>query len=308
MTDTIFCDLSEHQRAVDFSAYKAGGYDVIAHRIAYGSTYTDKRFFERLPQIRATKFVAVIYYFFFRNQPLQDQFNTFTRLLPFLLPGEAVALDWENDLDGSLPSIKSRNALLQLLDDFYHQPTILYGPGHALKVPQTTNPVWVASYGTAEPVSPHLIWQFSNGQISSNGLVPPDFPGIGRADSSIYHGSATRLAATISPAFAIKQSTTSAIESDDMSDAFTITYPTGHKVVGGKDGGIANLGGPFYGSVPGLKAESRQNITKDSLLGLTAIDPNNETAGYRYWNKGSNGTETYDFTPETWIKIQNHSL
>jgi hypothetical protein len=50
---------------------------------------------------------------------------------------------------------------------------------------------WVAAYGSQEPALGHTLWQSTNGQIGSH---ITDWPGAGRCDTSIYHGTLARLA------------------------------------------------------------------------------------------------------------------
>lgn len=99
----------------------------------------------------------------------------------------------------------------------------------------------------------------------------------------------------------------STIEGDSMADAFTIEWKnTGHKGIGAADGSYANLGGPFYGNPLGLKKGTLDPVIK--WLGVTAIDPNDETKGYTFWSTNTDGTKHYDFTPEAWVKIQKGEI
>ena len=53
---------------------------------------------------------------------------------------------------------------------------------------------WVAAYGPDEPALGHTLWQCSNGTA---GAHVTSWPGAGRCDTSLYHGTLAQLAATI---------------------------------------------------------------------------------------------------------------
>lgn len=54
---------------------------------------------------------------------------------------------------------------------------------------------WVAAYGPQEPSLGHTLWQCTDGKI---GVHVTDWPGAGRCDTSLYHGTLAQLAATAS--------------------------------------------------------------------------------------------------------------
>ena len=51
---------------------------------------------------------------------------------------------------------------------------------------------WVAAYGPQEPALGHTLWQSTNGTVGSN---ITDWPGAGKCDTSVYHGTLAQLAA-----------------------------------------------------------------------------------------------------------------
>jgi len=55
---------------------------------------------------------------------------------------------------------------------------------------------WVAAYGSQEPALGHTLWQCTDGK---DGIHITDWPGAGRCDTSIYHGTLTELAALADP-------------------------------------------------------------------------------------------------------------
>lgn len=89
-------------------------------------------------------------------------------------------------------------------------------------------------------------------------------------------------------------------EDDDMSDALTITYANGHKTVVTPDGAVKNAGTPFFGSIYDVPAADRRDWV--TCFAATAIDPDDESKGYRLWNDRPNSK--YEFTPEWWA---NHN-
>lgn len=87
---------------------------------------------------------------------------------------------------------------------------------------------------------------------------------------------------------------------NDMSDALTITYDSGHKTVVTPDGAVQNAGTPFFGSIYDVPAAEKKDWV--TCFAATAIDPNDESKGYCIWNARPNSK--YEFTPEWWA---NHS-
>jgi hypothetical protein len=304
--DTIFPDVSEFQPHVDFKALRAAT-AAVAVRVLYG-TRLDKNMPKRRDDVRAAGFTAVIWYTFLRaSQTPKEQADALIAVLGDLRPGEAVCIDWETD-GGRIPSPAARDAACSLLEQRYNQRTLIYtGAALASGGSVQGRPLWIASYGTLEPGQSHVIWQYTNGTYTSGKYKPVSWPSIGVCDTNVYHGSAEQLAAQIHTNAA--PTPPHDYGDDEMAAVFTVEWKnTGHKGVADKTGAYANLGSPFYGNPLALKPENRVNITANSLLGITVVDPDDESKGYIFYNQGPTRTETYVFDAVTWGKIQRGEI
>jgi GH25 family lysozyme M1 (1,4-beta-N-acetylmuramidase) len=56
--------------------------------------------------------------------------------------------------------------------------------------------IWVAAYRQTEPTLDHILWQSTDG--GDNGIHKIGWPGAGRCDTNVFHGSLKQLAAVIS--------------------------------------------------------------------------------------------------------------
>jgi len=296
MTDTYLPDVSEFQPHADIAAIRLQT-GAIAARVSYG-TRLDKMMPARVMDIRAQGFVVVLYYLFLRaTQPIQDQVNAVIGCLSDLHPGESIVIDYESD-NGSIPSVAQRDQAAELFEQRYNRPTVVYENASTAQSAPTSRPVWVAAYGVkTEPAIPHLFWQYTDGQFTSAGHAPINWSGCGFCDSSVFHGSASELAAALQ-SVAPQQSTQPPNQGDDdLSDALTITYPDGTKTVATPDGGIKNAGTPFFGSRYSCRADELLDFT--AFYALTAVDINNKDAGYIGWNVGKQGAvEQFKFDAE----------
>lgn len=267
--DTYLPDISVFQASADISGIrqKTGA---IAARILYGTTI-DKEMPGRLIQIRQHKFDAVIYYIFMRSAvSALSQYTAVVDLIPNLVPGEAVCVDWEADVDKSVPAPVMRDTFLSLLDNYYSQSTILYGSGSSLSTYTGNRPAWVAAYGRQEPTSQHFLWQYTDGK-NYGGPAPINWPGVGPCDTSIFHGTSQQLAEIIHPGSHHMQL------NKPITDAAVTKSGNGYYLVGG-DGGVFAFGDAVnYGNATNLTlAEPIVSIL------LTA-------SGAGYWLVGADG-------------------
>lgn len=82
-------------------------------------------------------------------------------------------------------------------------------------------------------------------------------------------------------------------EEEEVSVLTEYRWPDGSAIKVHPDGGIENLGSPYYGSVPGLKAEYRQ-AWSGKARGVLPVDSNNPTAGYTVIDAGNGNKYTFD--------------
>lgn len=200
MTDTFFPDLSEFQPNADFAGIRKLT-DAVSVRLAYGAR-SDRTMPARISAVRAQHFDAVVWYIFLRpgtSVPVTMQFQAVRSLLPLLDRGECIAVDWEADTDKQVPTTTDRDALLTMLNNYYGVNDLLYGSASSLATYSGASPLWVASYGVStEPRVRHAFWQYTDGKYSSAGYAPMNWPGAGKCDTSVFHGTSQELAALFS--------------------------------------------------------------------------------------------------------------
>jgi hypothetical protein len=271
MTDTYFPDTSENQNSFDAIALRKQT-GAVSLRIAYGKR-KDYKFDQRLSAVRQSKFDAVIYYIFMRSaNTVTEQYNTVIAALPILKDGEAVCVDWEEDLDKSTPSPSARTALLSALDSYYKQPTILYGSASSLAGYKDMRPLWLASYASKEPKQAHLIWQYTNGVYTSDGHAPINWKGIGQIDSNLFHGDSKLLGQLIHPTGGNEMQINApivAMKRTKTGDGYWLV---------GADGGVFAFGdAQFFGSMGGTP------------LNKPIVDMAITPSGFGYWLVGADG-------------------
>lgn len=197
MTDTLFPDISEFQPNADLHSLRAQT-GAVGVRVNYGTTL-DKTMPARRDAVRAAGFDAVLWYVFLRpTQDIAAQVSATINCLGDLKHGELVFVDWEKDLNGSVPSTSQRDQALELLDARYGVKAGLYASASMMPA-GIGRPTWVAAYATSEPRVTHNVWQYTDGQYTSGGYSPVNWPGAGKCDTSVFHGSSTDLANLFTP-------------------------------------------------------------------------------------------------------------
>lgn len=78
-----------------------------------------------------------------------------------------------------------------------------------------------------------------------------------------------------------------------------LVYPDGSKTVLLRNGSIINAGTPFFGTIHNIADEFKRDWTE--ALTLTAVDPQDASAGYVCW---ATSGKPFKFDPPTWIKIE----
>lgn len=193
MTDLLFPDISEFQDSANIRGIRSQT-GAIADRILYGTTPDKEDAKGRVQMIRSCNFDCVVWYIFMRNLPAQDQLNAMKTIIPQLQPGEVMCVDWEADTNHVTPPASLRDQLLTLMDQFYGQSTLLYGPASSLAGYNGSRCLWVAGYGEPEPTQRHTIWQYTDGRYKSGGHSPINWNGAGFCDTSVFHGTAAQMA------------------------------------------------------------------------------------------------------------------
>lgn len=199
LMDLFIPDISEWQVGADTAKYRASGGNAIIARVCYG-TRNDTTMVARRDALRAEGFPVIGWYLFLRaSQTVMEQVLAFQAVIPSLGQYEFVVLDWEDDR-GTRPDVGMRDATLAELDVRYGRTTWGYGySGELQAYPFHGRPTWVAGYGIGEPALTHLLWQYTDGRYTSGGYRPINFPGLGKIDASVFHGSLDQLKNLINP-------------------------------------------------------------------------------------------------------------
>jgi GH25 family lysozyme M1 (1,4-beta-N-acetylmuramidase) len=188
MTDLHIPDTSEFQVSVDFRVLAEAGYGATILRAHTGSR-ADHTFAARLGEARKQETVRLFYGYCIVDRDPATQAREMAALVGPLQPGEAFVCDYEVSGGGAdaaratayLEALAGRDVLYSG-DSFYHD--------HLTGVHTKGLLFWDAAYSSAEPSTPHFLWQHSDHET---------FPGISSAcDASIYHGTVADLKTLLS--------------------------------------------------------------------------------------------------------------
>lgn len=193
----FFPDISEFQWNPDFTRLRAQT-PVIAARTAYGDRL-DKTMPERRDKIRAAEFDVVIWYVFMRSSvSIQQQFETTRKLLGVLRPNETICVDWEADINGTVPSAQQRDQLIYLFEEWAEHPVLVYSGAYLASTQPCGATLWVASYNNTRPQISHAIWQYTNGTFQSHLYATITWDSIGQCDTSVFEGTIDELKTALS--------------------------------------------------------------------------------------------------------------
>jgi len=182
---TYLADISEFQPDIADAAYLAWS-KAIVFRAMYGSAHDDAAWYggSRRAALHAggARFIG-IYMYLAAGQDGAAQARAFHQLVGAIQPGEVFIADFEEGSHG-------------LLTAWYNEMIALYGQqiaphlwtytGLNFGAAQGVLPVqWLADYTSAEPASPHKLWQFTSAY---------PVPGVGSCDCSVFHGTIDELA------------------------------------------------------------------------------------------------------------------
>ena len=196
-------DLSEWELSADLAGIKGHNGGAVIIRAAYGASHPDKAFARYRAQAAALGYsFCGIYHYVTAGQDITEQAKAFLQITGKLAAHEVPVLDleegdgsqlsrantWFAAVDGALGlsarPLPGRSWLYSNLD---YAETHGLGPAFA-----SARHTWVAAYGSTEPSLGHTLWQSTNGTVGSN---ITDWPGAGKCDTSVYHGTLAQLAA-----------------------------------------------------------------------------------------------------------------
>jgi GH25 family lysozyme M1 (1,4-beta-N-acetylmuramidase) len=188
MTDTRFCDISEHQPNVDQKAYYDAGYRVFIFRTHNGYR-ADKIMPARLQAARKVPFTAIgLYAYLVKDRDPVQQAHEFIAGIGKLQPNEFPILDYEEIAPGN--QVDRAKAWLRVVDDWAGFLASMYSGDYFFRAylggtsAWGDRPTWLAAYNSKEPSQPHTWWQYTDSA---------QFPGIGAVDGNIYHGTAAQF-------------------------------------------------------------------------------------------------------------------
>jgi GH25 family lysozyme M1 (1,4-beta-N-acetylmuramidase) len=192
-------DLSEFQPHADMEAIKAvnGGAAII--RACYGTSHPDHAFAHLRAAAAGFPFLG-IYQYVVAGQDIASQAKAFAAIVGKLGPHEVPIADIE---EGSGSQEARAVAWLGLVGAATGKRPWLYSglsyaESHGL-APIFNGPeihTWVAAYGSVEPSLGHTLWQSTDGQKGSH---ITNWPGAGRCDTNVYHGTLAELSALVTP-------------------------------------------------------------------------------------------------------------
>lgn len=189
-------DLSEFQASADLAGIKRLNGGAVILRAAYGTGHPDAAFTRHRVAAGSLGFAFTgIYQYLVAGQDAAAQARAFVRTVGHLGPHEVAILDleegtgnqagraaqWAAIVDGTLGGM---SWLYSGLD---------FARSHGLApVFASARHTWVAAYGNTEPSLGHTLWQCTDGKTGAN---ITGWPGAGRCDTNLYHGTLARLSA-----------------------------------------------------------------------------------------------------------------
>ena len=187
-------DLSEFEPDADMAGIKRANGGAAIIRACYGASHPDKAFAKFRAAASGFAFLG-LYCYLVAGQDAAAQAREFIRLVGRLAPHEVAILDLEEGAGDQAPRAAEWAAVVDAALDgrSWLYSGLSYAQDHGLTpVFASSRHTWVAAYGPSEPSLPHTLWQCTDGKT---GVHVTDWPGAGRCDTSLYHGTLTQLAA-----------------------------------------------------------------------------------------------------------------
>lgn len=198
-------DLSEFQPGADLAGVKRMNGGAVILRVAYGTSHPDATFApHRATAARLGYSFTGLYHYLTAAQDAATQAHAFVRLVGHLGQHEIPVLDLE---EGAGNQSARAAAWLGVVDEAFglnclplHGRSWLYS-GENFAEEQGLGPLfaslrhtWVAAHRNTEPTLGHTLWQSTNGLVGSH---VTSWPGAGKCDTNLYHGTLAQLAALI---------------------------------------------------------------------------------------------------------------
>ena len=195
-------DLSEFQPNADMAGIRHANGGAAIIRACYGQAHTDHVFARLRHDAHAAGFAFLgIYQYLVAGQDVAAQAHAYRGIVGKLAPHEVPVLDLEEGTGSQAARAAEWLALTGMA--LGKRPWLYSGEAFAQAhglAPIFNGPdvhTWVAAYRSQEPALGHTLWQSTNGVTGAN---ITDWPGAGRCDTSIYHGTLDGLAALADPA------------------------------------------------------------------------------------------------------------
>jgi hypothetical protein len=194
-------DLSEFQPSADMAGIKRANGGAAIIRLAYGDQHPDHVGTRLRANARMAGFPFLgLYQYLVAGQDVAAQARAFCALAGKLAPHEIPVLDLE---EGSGDQFARAAQWMAIVGGELGRAPWLYS-GESFAKDHGLAPIfdgslvhtWVAAYRTTEPALGHTLWQSTNGVTGANITA---WPGAGRCDTSIYHGTLEQLAALVDP-------------------------------------------------------------------------------------------------------------
>lgn len=191
-------DISEFQPAADLAAIKRLNGGAIILRVAYGTAHPDEAFARHRAAAASLGYsFCGLYQYLVAGQDAVAQAREFIRLVGRLAPHEVAILDLEEGAGNQAPRAARWAALVDgtLGGMSWLYSGLSFAEEHGLApVFAGKRHTWVAAYGSTEPSLGHTLWQSTDGKIGAN---ITDWPGAGRCDTNVYHGTLALLAGPV---------------------------------------------------------------------------------------------------------------
>jgi hypothetical protein len=286
MTDTFFYDVSEFQEE---DTLPASGLAIVRATDGYRN---DLKLAAHVASARAVAQGRLWYMFLVSDVSPEAQAEALLAAVPLEGTAEAYMVDseevpWSPWAEGQ--QLEWTQRALAVLDKATGRPNTQYSDSASLRTmggPVPGHPSIEAAYDCPEPTDfAHSGWQYTNGVYTSGGYAPVSWPGLGKIDTSVFHGSVAQLLV----AFNLAQPAA-------VRPTGPVTPPPGGHVLPNfvgiddtptgdgyweveSDGSVYTYGDAvFYGSLPGIK------VAVSNIVGIAAT-----TTGKGYWLAGSDG-------------------
>lgn len=186
MATLLIPDVSEWQADVDFAALKRQNGGAVILRAAYGASHPDLKFAAWRTRAHNAGLRAVgIYQYIVASQDITTQAKAFVSLVGKRNAGEWFIADIEEGGGNQAGRAKTWISYVQqhLGGVCWVYSGESFSGSHGLR---SAAPLWIAAYRSTEPTAKHVLWQCTNGK---DGAHVTSWPGAGKCDTSLYHGS-----------------------------------------------------------------------------------------------------------------------